>query len=133
MSPAARSSSVSPTHRIGASPASSAAGTLAWSARSVSLSYSRRSEWPSSTAVAPASVSMAAETSPVNAPDSSADIVCAPTVTPLPFRPDTTVSSAVKGTNRPTSAAGSPTSEANDWQYSAAWARVPQSFQLPVM
>ena len=81
-------------------------------------------------------MSIAADTSPVNAPESSADMVWAPTVTPVPSSPDTTVSSAVNGTNRPTSAArtlGSGSSAVNFSQYSAAWARVPQSFQLPAM
>ena len=56
---------------MGCSPAASAAGTFSWSALSISQLYSRRSEWPSTTACTPSSVSMAAETSPVKAPFSA--------------------------------------------------------------
>ena len=68
VSPASRSSSLSPTQRIGASPASSAAGTFSCSARSVSQLSRRRSECPRTTPFTPTSTSIGAETSPVNAP-----------------------------------------------------------------
>jgi hypothetical protein len=64
-----RSSSVSPTQRIGTRPASKATGTFSLSARSVSQKSSRRSECPSTTPSTPSSVSIGALTSPVNAPD----------------------------------------------------------------
>ena len=52
VSPASRSASVSPTHRISSRPAAIAAGTFSASASSVSPNSCRRSEWPSSTPVA---------------------------------------------------------------------------------
>ena len=77
VSPRSRSSSVSPTQRIGTSPASSAFGTFCWSARSVSLKYWRRSECPSTTPSTSISLSIGADTSPVKAPASASCMVCA--------------------------------------------------------
>ena len=76
--PRSRSSSVSPTQRIGWSPASSAAGHLLLRARG----RSRRStgaarSGPSTTPRTPSSVSIGADTSPVNAPVSSWCMFCA--------------------------------------------------------
>jgi hypothetical protein len=77
ISPRSRSSSVSPTQRIGVSPTSSARGTFSLSARSVSPKYWRRSEWPSTTPCTSISASISADTSPVNAPLSASCMVCA--------------------------------------------------------
>jgi hypothetical protein len=59
------------------SPASSAFGTLSWSARSVSPKYWRRSEWPRTTPWTSISASIGADTSPVYAPWSASCMVCA--------------------------------------------------------
>ena len=64
VSSSSRSCSVSPTQRIGVSPASSAAGTFSASARSVSPNSSRRSECPSTTPCTPTSRSIGGEISP---------------------------------------------------------------------
>ena len=77
VSPRSRSSSLSPTQRIGVRPVSSAFGTLSWSALSVSLKYWRRSEWPSTTPATSISPSIAADTSPVYAPVSASCMFCA--------------------------------------------------------
>ena len=54
------------------------------SALSVSLKYWRRSEWPSTTPWTSISVSIGAETSPVNAPFSASCMFCAKTSTREP-------------------------------------------------
>jgi len=82
------------------------------------------------------STSIAADTSPVKAPVSSACMFWAATSTPEPCNNSMQVSSAVNGTQRPTSAGrreASGKSVSRRRQYSVAWARVPHSFQLPAM
>src|SRR5512140_468933 len=69
--PASRSGSISPTQRMGVSPAARTARTFRFAASSVSAKNCRRSEWPMMQWVAPASVSIRVETSPVNAPSSA--------------------------------------------------------------
>jgi hypothetical protein len=66
--PDSRCSRVSPTHTMGNKPAARAALVLSATKASVSAKYCRRSLWPMMTAVQPASLSMGALTSPVNAP-----------------------------------------------------------------
>src|SRR6185503_13357538 len=66
-----RSSSVSPTHTIGINPAPSAAVALRFTIGSVSPNSRRRSEWPTMTYSAPASLIIPGDTSPVNAPSRS--------------------------------------------------------------
>ena len=95
MSPASRSSSVSPTHSIGVRPASSAAGTFAASALSVSPKNWRRSEWPSSDPWTSSSLSIAAEISPVNAPCGASCMFWAKTSIREPRVESTTAASAV--------------------------------------
>ena len=68
VSPARRSPAVSPTHTMAVRPARCAASALALTSRSRSPWSARRSEWPTITAVAPASFSISAEMSPVWAP-----------------------------------------------------------------
>jgi phosphoglycerate kinase len=85
-----------------------AAGTFSWSALSVSPKSWRRSECPSTTPSTPSSVSIGAETSPVNAPSGSWCMFCASTAVALPPVPATTASSAVNGTARPVSAGQPP-------------------------
>ena len=68
---ASRSSSVSPTQTIGHSPPWMAASVLRLTTSSVSPNIRRRSEWPMIANSAPASLSIAALTSPVKAPSFS--------------------------------------------------------------
>ncbi len=65
---------------------STAAAVFSATASSVSLKNSRRSLWPSSTMVAPTSLTIAAEISPVQAPSSAQCMFCAPTRTVVPAR-----------------------------------------------
>ncbi len=69
VSPRSCSSRVSPTQMIARRPARAAASALAWTSASVSPISVRRSEWPTITAVAPASRSISAEILPVKAPE----------------------------------------------------------------
>src|SRR5688572_30546964 len=103
-----RSSSVSPTQRIGSSPAASAAGTFSCSARSVSLWNWRRSECPSTTPPTCRSVSIAADISPVKAPETSWCMFWADTITSVPSVAATAAVSAVNGTQSPTSTPWTP-------------------------
>src|SRR3546814_14299362 len=66
--PASRCSRVSPTHRIGTSPAALAATNLRATSSLLSWWYWRRSEWPTSPYFAPTSAIIAAYTPPVSAP-----------------------------------------------------------------
>src|SRR5690606_16793424 len=72
-------SSASPTQRIGMSPARIAAAVFAATTSSVSPNIRRRSACPTSTYRHPSSARTAAETSPVNAPESCSETSCAPT------------------------------------------------------
>src|SRR5581483_3175434 len=92
-----RSSSLSPTHRIGTRPASRTAGTLRASASSVSPKYWRRSECPTIAPHAPTSTSIGGETSPVNAPEASKWTFWAATTTGDPPHRSITTGSAVNG------------------------------------
>src|SRR3990172_563153 len=83
--PPSRSGSVSPTQRMGVSPAASAARIFRFAASSVSAKYCRRSEWPTMQWVAPASFSIRVETSPVNAPSSAKWTFWDATPMPLPW------------------------------------------------
>ncbi len=67
----------------GSSPCASAAASLRASASSVSPKSARRSEWPSRTPVAPASISMRHEISPVNAPSGASWTFWPHTPTPI--------------------------------------------------
>ena len=62
---------------------------------SVSAKYCRRSEWPRMAWVTPMSFSIAAETSPVNAPSFSKCMFCEATATGLPFAAATAATSEV--------------------------------------
>ena len=64
-----RSCRVSPTHKIGVSPAFSATSNLAATTASFSPKTLRRSEWPTITWRQPKSTSISAPTAPVNAPE----------------------------------------------------------------
>src|SRR3954454_8770521 len=134
VSPASCSSSDSPTHSIGWSPASRAAGTFSCSARSVSLKYCRRSEWPSSTPFTPSSAIIGAETSPVYAPSGSWCMFCASTWTSDPPSASTVAASAVNGTD---SASSTPlpigSRDSSRCTYSRASPEVLYIFQLPAM
>src|SRR5512135_44376 len=83
--PPSRSGSVSPTQRMGVSPAASAARTFRFTASSVSAKYCRRSEWPMMQWVAPASFSIRVDTSPVYAPSSAKWTFWDATPMPLPW------------------------------------------------
>src|SRR3954469_3148312 len=134
VSPASRSSSVSPTHSIGSRPASKAAGILSCSARSVSLKYWRRSECPSSVPWTPSSFSIGADTSPVYAPSGSWCMFCASTFTSEPPRPSRVAASAVNGGQIATSTPLPSGSRASSFcVYSRASAVVLNIFQLPAM
>jgi hypothetical protein len=61
----------------GTRPASSARATFAATARSVSQNSVRRSECPRTTPWTSCSASIGADTSPVNAPESSSCMFCA--------------------------------------------------------
>src|SRR5882724_1281322 len=78
--PASRSARVSPTQRSGVTPAARAAFTLSALCSSVSPNRWRRSECPTSVSVAPASVTSASDSSPVNAPLASQWMFWAPTL-----------------------------------------------------
>src|SRR3954447_6078818 len=134
VSPASCSSSDSPTHSIGWSPASSAAGTFSWSARAVSLKYWRRSEWPSSTPFTPSSAIIGADTSPVYAPSGSWCMFWASTWTSEPPSASTVAASAVKGAQSASSTPLPMGSRASRrCTYSRASAEVLYIFQLPAM
>src|SRR4051812_8854173 len=134
VSPASYSSSVSPTHSIGCSPASSAAGTFSARARSVSLKCCRRSECPSSTPFTPSSTIMGADTSPVYAPSGSWCMFCASTLTSEPPSASTVAARAVNGGH---SASSTPLPigrrDRSRCTYSRASAEVLYIFQLPAM
>src|SRR5258707_11850042 len=74
-----RSSSVSPTQTIGVKLDAIAASNLLFTVASVSPNSCRRSECPTITYSAPASLIMGPETSPVNAPQASQYRSCAAT------------------------------------------------------
>jgi hypothetical protein len=95
--PASRCWSVSPTHRIGISPAFTADFSFRFTLSSVSPNSWRRSEWPTITYAHPASLSIPGATSPVNAPFSSQCRSWAPSITPEAPIPAATTSSDVKG------------------------------------
>ena len=116
VSSSSRSCSLSPTHRIGTSPASSAAGTFSASARSLSPNSARRSEWPSTTPRTSSSASIGAETSPVNGPSASWCMFCANTSTREPRALSTIAPRSVKGTQIATS-----TPSSADTRGSSAW------------
>ncbi len=78
VAPASRSASVSPTQTIGVKPAASAASALFATVASVSPYSVRRSEWPTIATRLPNSATIAAATSPVNAPETCSLTVCAP-------------------------------------------------------
>src|SRR3954451_4855751 len=133
VSPASRSSSVSPTHSNGTSPASSAAGTFACSARSVSPKSCRRSECPRTVPCTSSSLSIRGLTSPVNGPSGASCMFCAYTVTPEPRVESTIACNAVNGTQMATSAVAADTRGSRPWMYSSASAIVLYIFQLPAI
>ncbi len=134
MSPFSRSSSVSPTHRIGCRPAASAADSLCDSALSVSLKYWRRSECPSTTPCVSISVSIFADTSPVNAPSSASCMFCAKTSTREPRVESIIACRSVNGTQIATSTPSiDDTRGSSAAMYSSASATVLCIFQLPAM
>src|SRR6202163_2473542 len=69
---------------MGARPASSAARVFFSTVSLVSPKYWRRSLWPMITYEQPTDLSIAADTSPVNAPSLAQNIFCAPTATRVP-------------------------------------------------
>src|SRR5660397_128060 len=83
--PPSRSGSISPTQRMGVSPAARVARTFRFTASYDSAKYCRRSEWPMMQWVAPASFSIRVETSPVNAPSSAKWTFWDATPMPLPW------------------------------------------------
>src|SRR5919198_706424 len=134
VSPASRSSSVSPTQRIGFRPASSAARTLSARARSDSAKCSRRSEWPSTTPCTSSSTSIGAETSPVNAPFGAWCMFCAYTSTREPRVESTTACRSVNGTQTPTSTPSAvETRGSSEATNASASATVLCIFQLPAI
>ncbi len=132
--PSARSSSVSPTQRIGRRPAASAAGTFRASARSVSPKSERRSEWPSTTPWTPISASIGGDTSPVKAPSASECMFWAYSSTREPRAESTIARRSVKGTQRATSTPETAASSGSSaWMYRSACASVLYIFQLPAI
>src|SRR5580692_1085164 len=129
-----RSSSVSPTHRIGVSPAASAAGTFSASALSVSPNSARRSECPSTTPRTSSSHSIGAEISPVYAPSGSWCMFCAYTSTRDPRALSTIARRSVNGTQIATSTPSTAeTRGSSAWMCSSACSCVLYIFQLPAI
>jgi len=131
--PALRSARVSPIQRMTEKPCSSANAVFLPTKSGLSPSTWRRSEWPVSTHVQPASRSMAAEISPVKAPASAGYIFCAPTKMPgAPSRPSPVASRAVNGANTTTSLSSGapPRIEASSCAVALASVRVLFIFQL---
>ncbi|CAH2599794.1 protein of unknown function [Rhodovastum atsumiense] len=118
---------------MGVSPAPTAAATLARTSVSVSPWSVRRSEWPRITQAAPASRSIAAETSPVWAPFAWVWQSCPPTATTLPASASATGRITVAGgqTSRSQARPGaaSATARASDSESATR----PFIFQLPAM
>ena len=99
--PAARCASVSPMHSTTSKPAASPAAALARTRASVSPSPCRRSEWPTMTAVAPASFSIGAAIEPVKAPLASWWQSWPPTTRPVPATARATSAITVNGGKMP--------------------------------
>ena len=119
---------------MGSSPARSAASTLAATSASVSPNPARRSECPTITSDAPASLSISAETDPVQAPDASAWQSCPPTATTPPFKPWAALAIRVAGRHSPTRVdSGSAISASLTASASASDAASPFIFQLPTI
>ena len=133
--PASRSACVSPMHTMATSPARQAASALAITTASVSPWSVRRSEWPTMTCVAPASLSISAAMSPVCAPFWAAWQSCPPTLSGVLPRPTASAArvSSVAGTQiRPSVSASSPPMKPRPMVSSSArLSPVPFIFQLP--
>src|SRR6266446_6936366 len=82
---------------MGARPASSAARVFFSTVSLVSPKYWRRSLWPMITCEQPTDLSIAAETSPVNAPSLAQNMFCAPTAMRVPCAEATAAGRLGKG------------------------------------
>src|SRR4051794_38873208 len=131
VSPRSRSSSSSPTARIGSRPAASAAGSLRCSALSFSPQNIRRSEWPIRTPGTPMSWSIGAEISPVKAPSSPSCMFCATIFSADPFAASMQTSSDVYGAQIPMSRSSPSISGSSSSTYVRASERSLCIFQLP--
>src|SRR6267378_2496916 len=132
--PASRSSCVSPRQTMGVRPLSSAIKDFLATLSSVSRKSWRRSEWPMMTWRQPASASMGAETSPVNAPSLLQETFWPAMAMLEPFASSTAVCIAVNGgatTMSQCSAAA--TSGRNEEKNARVSASVLYIFQLPAI
>ena len=134
--PASRSASVSPMQTTGSRPVRHAASALARTMASVSPQSVRRSECPTMIWLAPASLSISAEMSPVWAPLAAAWQFWPPTRTPLPFTALAMPISSVAGGQIRTSRSVQPacfTPSATPPASARASAARPFIFQLPAI
>src|SRR5580658_3152707 len=132
--PASRSARLSPTQRIGLSWFLSAARTFLFTSSSVSPNRVLRSLCPRITWVAKSARSIGADISPVNAPDASKCMFCAPSLISEPSIAPATASSAVNGGQMTISTSGcAPADTTISRARETASADVLFIFQFPAM
>jgi hypothetical protein len=117
---------------MAASPARRAACALARTSASVSTWSARRSEWPTMTALAPASASISAETSPVCAPEGAGWQSCAPMARAEPRARSAHLERSVAG-GQTIASAGAPDRPAARRSISPSAGASPFIFQLPAI